>query len=843
VYAQPLIMTNVAFPDGSAHNVVFVCTEHDSLYAFDADTNSGPNGGLLWQDHFIDPANGVNTVPPIVLRLVGPEMGITSTPVIDPKTGTLYVVVYTQEVSGLTASYVYRLHALDIATGRDRAGSPVVIQGWVPGLGDGSANSLVVFNPLYQLNRTALLLNNGVLYFACGSENDAPPYHGWVFAYDAQTLQPRGLFNSTPNALTTIINGHMIVAGGGIWQAGAGLATDTTGSLYLSTGNGTFDADPALGGGINYGDSVLKLNPGSLSVSDYFTPFDESYLDANDKDLGSGGIVVLPDSVGSAAHPHLMAAGGKEGTLYLLDRDNLGRFQAGSDSQIVQSLPAVIGGGLRGIPAYFNGALYYFGRTDVPKMFSLSAGQLSAKPVSQGAVRLNSTTPSVSAYGQTNGIVWMIQFTTPAVLHAYDATNLANELYNSSQAPNGRDIPGSYVKFTTPTIANGKVYVGTQNSLAVYGLLIDAAAPTTGIAATGPQGSNGWYVGPVQVALSATDPDGAADVAGTYYSTDGAATQAYSGTPFALTGDGAYPLSWWSVDQAGNTEPVRRGSLKIDQTPPSLTWGTPAPARSASGWYTAPVSLPYTPADALSGIASSVPGSPLVLNTEGARVTGTVTVTDNAGNRATFTSPAFPIDRTPPTTTASVSGTQGNNGWYISAVGVTLSADDAVSGVSKTYCQLDGRGRFRYTQSFLLGNNGLRKLTFWSLDKAGNTEIARIQTIPMDRDSPRITVAANPSSLSPNAGTVSVAVSGTVTDATSGVDPGSLTYTVTDSYNQVQLGGTFTADANGHYAFTLALDTTLQPLDSKGRSYKVTVHVADRAGHPRTASVSISVNP
>ncbi len=607
VYAQPLYLSNVTLPDSSVHNIVFVATEHDSLYAFDAD-NPGTGGGLLWQRSFLDPTNGVAPVPPIVLKLIGPEMGITSTPVIDPMTNTIYVEAYTQETSPIDGSvtYVHRLHALDLTTGQDKPNSPVVITASCNGSGDGSQNGSVTFNALYQHNRVALLLSNGVLYFAFGSENDAPPYHGWVFAYDAQTLQKLGCFNTTPNGKTYTQNGHTTVGGGGIWQGGSGLATDPSGSLYFSVGNGTFDADPSLGGGQDFGDCLLKLRLGNdLSVQDYFTPFDQDYLNQNDIDLGSGGVVVLPDTVGSASHPHLLVGGGKEGTIYLLDRDNLGHFQAGSDSQIVQSLPLAVAS-IRCVPAYFAGSLYYVGKNDVPKQFTLANAQLSLTPTSQASetYAYPGATPSVSASGQTNGIVWTVLPGGVGGLYAYDAANLSHELYNSYQAAHGRDTLGKPVKFEVPTIANGKVYVGTQTGLMVYGLSIDVTAPTTTASATGSQGNNGWYTSSVQVSLSATDPDGSGDVASRFYSVDGSTPQTYGGQAFPVSGDGVHTLRWWSADQTGNTETQRQGSLKIDSTPPTTTV-TLSGLQIGPNTYVGPVTIQIAATDNLSGLATT----------------------------------------------------------------------------------------------------------------------------------------------------------------------------------------------------------------------------------------------
>lgn len=458
VYAQPLYLPNVAIPGRGRHNVVLVATEHDSVYAFDADTNAGDNANPLWKTTFINPQAGITTLASADIGFgeIVPEVGITGTPVIDATTGTLYVVAQTKE----NGRHVHRLHALDVATGQEKRS--VEIQATVPGSADGE--SMVSFDPSVQLQRPGLLLLNGVVYAAWGSYGDLFVFHGWLMGYDASTLRQVAVFNVTPNG-----------DAGSIWQSGAAPAADASGDIYVETANGTFGTDSA-----NFGDSALRLRSGGgrLVVRDYFTPFDQATLEADDADLGAGGPLLLPDQPG--AHPHLLVAVGKAGTIYLLDRDNLGRFHAGDDSQIVQS---IIGfDGVFGMPAYWNKRVYILGTGrftsgDVLHAFALVNGLLSATPVDQTSTSFGypGAVPAISANGSTNGILWAIQVrgfrpTQPAVLHAYDATNLSVELYNSGQAGE-RDNPGDAVKFTVPTVANGKVYVGTQSQLSVFGLL------------------------------------------------------------------------------------------------------------------------------------------------------------------------------------------------------------------------------------------------------------------------------------------------------------------------------------------------------------------------------------
>lgn len=471
VYGQPLYLANVAIPGKGTHNVVYVATEHDSVYAFDADTNSGANAAPLWQVSFINPAAGITTVPAsdVDCTQIYPEIGITSTPVIDPARNTLYVVAMTKENIGGAISYAHRLHALDAATGAERPGSPVTVQASAPGRGDGG--STVTLNPKSYKQRPGLLLLNGIVYLGFSSHCDIGTYHGWILGYDAQSLRQVVVFNDTPNG-----------GQGSFWASGAAPAADAEGNIFVVSGNGTFDA---TSGGPDLGESYIKLSAdGGLSVADYFTPFNYSTLNGDDADVGSSGVVLLPDEAGGGDHPHLMVGAGKEGRIYVLDRDNLGKWQAGSDSQIVQSLPRAISS-LFGNPAYFNGAVYFCGSGDNLKAFSIVNGSLSTSPVSRSPESFGfpGCVPAISANGKSNGIVWVLDpggtvcapGCVSGTLRAYDASNLANELYNSAQYA-ARDSLGLQVKFSVPTVANGKVYAGTQSALVVYGLLSQAGA-------------------------------------------------------------------------------------------------------------------------------------------------------------------------------------------------------------------------------------------------------------------------------------------------------------------------------------------------------------------------------
>jgi len=458
VYGQPLYLPSVSIPGKGTHNVVFIATAHDTVYAFDADSIDGLGTFPLWQVSLADasagerPAN-VSDVPGCNAMI--PDIGITGTPVIDTVAGTLYVVALTIRSN----SFVHRLHALDIATGAERPGSPVVIDAMVPGSGDFfSSSGFVPFHPYLQKNRAGLLLLHDVVYSAWTSYCDWGGYHGWLIGHEAKTLRQISVFNSTPNAWA-----------GSFWMSGAAPAADSEGNIYVISGNGPFDADTK---GSDFGDSFLKLSSiDGLAIADYFTPHNQADLNRADMDLGSSGAVLLPDSVGNNVHRHLLISAGKEGRIYLLDRDQMGHFHADGDRQIVQSLEGAIGP-LYGGPAYFNNTVYFAASNDALKAFSISGGELGTSPSARSSQAFGypGAVPTVSANGASNGIVWLLEGGAGGTLHAYDASNVANELYNS-QMEGSRDSLGSFVRFTVPTVANGKVYVGTANSLAVFGLL------------------------------------------------------------------------------------------------------------------------------------------------------------------------------------------------------------------------------------------------------------------------------------------------------------------------------------------------------------------------------------
>jgi len=549
IYAQPLYVSNVAIPGNGTHNVVYVTTTAgnpngtpglfpgDTVYAFDADTNGGANGSPLWQVSLL-----TNTAP---AGTYSSNYGVVGTPVIDPVSQTMYLVS-----SDLQSSVpIYRFHALDITTGAEKFGAPIQIQGSVPGTGSASVGGVLTFNPTYQLQRPALLFLNGVVYVPFGSVGDQGPWHGWIFSFDVnpatQTLQRVNVFCTTANG-----------SGGGIWMGGAGLAAEVNnpakpyGRMFLSTGNGSYSASYPYSNTMSYGMSVLDLDltGGVLTVEDEFTPYNEATLEGQDGDLGSGGPVLLPtQTLASGQTLNALVQIGKSGMFYILDRENntdgsnnpatdyspagLGGFDDNND-QIVQEVQSPLtagfnwGAGVWGTEAYWNNNIYsggtnaasaaaFAGASNSLTAYSFVNGVLSTAPTSQSPDRYSypGPTPSVSANGTANGIVWALHNSqaAPVALSAYDATNLANILYSSSDNFS-RDSSGLPAEYAVPTIANGKVYVGAVSQFSVYGLL--GATPTAPFPVISP--SSGVFTNSQTVTI--TDALSSATI---YYTTDG----------------------------------------------------------------------------------------------------------------------------------------------------------------------------------------------------------------------------------------------------------------------------------------------------------------------------------
>jgi hypothetical protein len=439
-------------------NTLFVVTEHGSVYNFDADA-----GTQTWKVSAI-PA-GETTSDNHGCSQISPEIGITDTPVIDRQRGqygAIYFVAMSKDSAG---HYHQRLHALDLKTGAELFGGPKEIAATYPGTGDGSQGGQVIFAPGQFAERVGLLELGGTIYLAFTSHCDQRPYTGWVMGYNSQTLAQTSVIDVTPNGNE-----------GAIWMAGAGLAGDNQ-ALYFLDGNGTFDTTlNSQGFPVNgdYGNAFMKISVGGgLAVADYFTMFNTVQESDADEDLGSGGAMILPDLTDDQGQVHHLAVGaGKDSNIYVVNRDNMGKFNPNGNSAIYQEIDGVLPGGVWAMPAYFNNTVYYGSVSHPLKAFSISNAKLSTSPTSQTATSFTypGTTPSVSANGTSNGIVWAIENTSPAVLHAYDATNLSHELYNSNQA-GSRDQFGPGNKFITPMIVNGKVFVGTQTGVAMFGLL------------------------------------------------------------------------------------------------------------------------------------------------------------------------------------------------------------------------------------------------------------------------------------------------------------------------------------------------------------------------------------
>jgi hypothetical protein len=458
--AQPLYLSAVSIPGKGTHNVTYAVTENDSVYAFDADL-----GTPLWHVSVLE--SGEVPSDDRGCSQISPQIGITSTPVIDRSSGphgTIYVVAMSKNSS----QYFQRIHALDITTGQEEFGGPVAVQAKYPGTGDNSHDGYVIFDPGQYAERQALLLLNGVIYTGWTSHCDDRPYTGWIIGYNESTLAQTGVLDVTPNGNE-----------GSIWQNGTGIASDGQ-SLFFLDANGTFDTTLNKKGFPNkgdYGNAFLKVSIKNkkLHVVDYFNMYNTVQESDSDEDLGSGGALVLPamkDSSGTIRH--LAIGAGKDQNIYVVDRTNMGKFNPNNDKAIYQEIDGVLGGGAYATAAYFDGNVYFGPVGNRLLQFQFAKARLSTSPRSRSVASFNypGTTPSVSANGLTNGIVWTIEHSDPDdVLHAYNARNLANELYNSNQARNNRDQFGTASHFGTPTIVNGKVYVGTVNSVAVFGLL------------------------------------------------------------------------------------------------------------------------------------------------------------------------------------------------------------------------------------------------------------------------------------------------------------------------------------------------------------------------------------
>jgi Immunoglobulin domain/Immunoglobulin I-set domain len=460
VDGQPLLLSNLAIPERGNKNVLYAVTENDSIFAFDANSITSTGGTTLWQASAL--GSGETPSDNRGCGQVTPQIGITSTPVIDRSRNAIYVVAMSKDSNG---NYYQRLHALNLTTGQELFGGPTTIQATFPGTGDNSSNGQVVFDPKQYKERPALLEVNGAIYLMWSSHCDDRPYTGWIMSYSADTLAQISVLNLVPNG-----------SEGAIWMSGAGAGADANGNIYTILGNGDFDTTlnaqglPVQG---DCGNCFAKISSTApLTLLDYFTPLNTVSESESDTDFGSGGPLLLPDLVDASGNTHHLAVGsGKDANIYVVDRDNMGKFNGNADN-IYQLITGQLSGGVWAKPSYFNGTVYYGANNDSIKAFPITNAVLATSPSSRTSHTFTypGAAPSISASGTSNGIVWVVENTSPAVLHAYDATNLTNELYNSNQAPNGRD-QFSNNKFITPMVANGKVYVGTSQSVAVFGLL------------------------------------------------------------------------------------------------------------------------------------------------------------------------------------------------------------------------------------------------------------------------------------------------------------------------------------------------------------------------------------
>jgi hypothetical protein len=458
VDAQPLYLSNVNIPNQGVRQVLYVATEHASVYAFDAN-----DGQYLWQVSLLGAGETTSDTRGCD-EAINPEIGITATPVIDRTlgpNGAIYVVAMSRDTSG---KYFQRLHALDVSTGAELFAGPKTITASYSGNGDNSSAGSVVFDPRQYKERAALLLLNGVIYTTWASHCDQRPYTGWIIGFNASTLNQASVFNVTPNG-----------NGGGIWMSGGGPAADSLGNIYILNGNGTFDDTldangfPSLG---DFGNGFLKLSTqhGSLTVADYFVMANVAEENASDADLGSGGVVVLPELKDSSGKTWSLAVGaGKDLNLYLVNRDSMGKFSP--TDAIFQKVAQLFPGRVSSTPAYFNGVIYYGAVGDQVKAFTINNAQISTTPATKTSniFPYPGATPSISANGTKDAILWAVENGYSGVLHAYNATDLSQELYNSNQAPFARDQLGSGNKFITPTVANGRVYVGTTYGVTMFG--------------------------------------------------------------------------------------------------------------------------------------------------------------------------------------------------------------------------------------------------------------------------------------------------------------------------------------------------------------------------------------
>jgi hypothetical protein len=637
MYAQPLYVPGLKMVDGEVHNVLFVATEHDSLYAFDADSNGGANANPIWQASMLSTSHGAaagaTTVPwsPALAEDIEPEIGITGTPVINPATNTMYVVAASEE----GGQYRIRLHAINILNGAEQPNSPVLIQATVAGTGNGSSGGTLSFSPYWQNQRAALAYYNGYVYIAFASHGDNGPYHGWIFAYNGTTMAQSDVFCLTPDGV-----------GAGIWAAGAGLPIDnggTAGRLYMVSGNGTY-------GSGEYGESIVNfsLAGGKLTPTDSFTAFNQAKLTQSDLDQGSGGILMVPDEGG--ANANILINVGKEGRILVLNRNHLGGYAAGASSN-TNILQDILGAtkGLWNTSAYWNGNVYMWGNGDVPKLFELNSGVLSTTPSSEGTITslFPGASFSISSNGTQDGIAWAVrsdQYTTHGqeVMYAWNANDLSTPLY-ATNTNAARDSAGKAMKFAIPMVTNGKVYLVAAHQVDVYGLFNgepNAAAPVIT-----PDG--GTFPTSASVQLHT-----ATATANIYYTLDGSvptpASTVYT-DPIAIT-----------TDTTVNAIASAPGYIQSAMSSATFTFSDQTPAVTflpAAGTYTAAQKVTLSDTDSNATIYYTTNGSPPTASstqykgpfTVGTSMTINAIAIDAALANSNVTTAAYLIQAAPPT--------------------------------------------------------------------------------------------------------------------------------------------------------------------------------------------------
>ena len=674
VYAQPLYVPGLKMGDGQLHNVLFVATENDSVYAFDADSNSGANANPLWHVSLLTAAYGAGAGATAVPWTdtgspdVAPTVGITGTPTINPATNTIYLVANTKE----SGAYFSRLHAINIITGAEQPNSPVNITATVAGTGNGSSGGQLSFSALWENQRTALNYYNGYVYFGYAAHGDLGPWHGWLFAYNATTLAQSAVLCLSPN-------GH----GAGIWASGAGMPIDedaTGGRMFLVTGNGTHSTYPPFDANTEYGESIVNfsLANGGLTPTDAFTAYNFQTLNNGDLDLGSGGVVMIPDQQG--AYPHILVQEGKEGRIVVLNRDNLGGTAPATGTANTNALQDIEGAskGLWSTPAYWNGNVYIWGSGDqgsggdVPKLYKLNSGVLNTTPSSQSTIvsQFPGASFSVSSNGTADGIAWAIrsdQFNTlgPAVLYAWPATDLTTPLYESDTNAK-RDTAGPANRYSIPLVTNGKVYIPANGQVDVYGLFNgepNAVAPVIT-----PNG--GTFSASQNVTLSTTTAP-----AEIYYTMDGT-TPTPASTPYA----GPITISADTTIKAIATAP---GYIQSGVSSATFTFTGPAPSFAMSGSPINPFApggsatsnLTITPSGGFTGTVAltcavangpaGATGSPTCTVSQPAAISGTQPVTSTLTINSIATT-------TPGTYTANVTGSSGTL-TQTTSVAITIS--------------------------------------------------------------------------------------------------------------------------------------------------------------------------